>query len=1264
LLSISVAPADPNITIALSQTNYTFPSTDTTFNPALTFATTAATPSNTYVVTIIANTNPPTPVNTNVIPVTNTFTVTMATAAPFNPVVIWTPAGANTNWSTAANWSPSGVPGSTNDAKFYDAGAVSPLGTINNAVDASLTVGSLTFGQTNNTHTTFIPSGTTLTLSGPNGLAVGTGSDVGDGQVTAAAITGAGGTVTLSSPTANINVGQAHSTANNAVSTAQATLDLSGLDTFTASAARLLVGGDLTIKGSSGVLNLARTNRISLGGATAPQIDVGDNTQSAGSPTIPSVLRLGQTNAFFADSIGVGLGKTDGTGASMVFNSSFATPVAFFRGAAGAASRISQWSIGDGYGSRTYYTYGTCDFTLGTLDALVGTMYVGKGASVALGSGANNSGTGTFTFGAGSVDINTLEVGYSNDGTGTGTVNASGSLLVVNTLLELGHGPGSSGTLNLSGGTLSANSGITAGGGSAVVTLNNATLKATNALATLGTPGSPLTSLSASNSTLVLAIQGGSPSASVGTLTGGGAANTISISALPIISKLPAQFPVLQYTTASGGLSTFALGTLPAANPAYAGYISNNVANSSIDLVLTGGTVTVPLVWGGQVNGNWDTSTANWKTNGVSTTFQQGYPVVRFDDTLVGNSTVTLTTSLTNGNLTVDNSATDYVFGGSGKLSGGTALTKTGTRTLSLTEAGGDDFTGGITVSSGTLQVGNGGTTGTIPAGKVSVEGAGALVFNRSDNATMASAISGVGALTQNGLGVLALNGSNSAFSGSITVSRGTLLAGTVASLGTASATVNVRSGATLDVNGQKFNNNQAITVSGGGVGGNGAIVNNGTNSAAQTLRNVTLAANTTFGGFSDWDIHSSGNAVQDATLGTSGNGYKLTNVGTNTVTIFGAVVDPMLGDIDIQAGTVSFERLTTGLGDATKTVTVFTNATLQFANASNVWNKLVVLKDGATLRAVQRAEFAGAVTLQSGVGTIVANTATAPFILDAAVGGTGGLTKSGAGILTLTSASTYSGPTVVSQGALALVNSGSVDSSASITLAAGTALDLSALALPTLTITSGRSLGGSGTVVGSVTMASGSTLTVGGPGTNAIGTLTVTNTLLLQAGSTSLMEVSKFGGTATCDQVVASNVTYGGVLTVSGAGGAFAAGDTFKLFSAGSYGGSFSTINLPVGTTWDTTRLAVDGTIKVASVTRPQVIGATPTVGGFQLAFSGPAGNSYRVWASANVAATPVASTWTLLLTNGLFNGTGSATFLDTSATNFPARFYVISVP
>ena len=102
-------------------------------------------------------------------------------------------------------------------------------------------------------------------------------------------------------------------------------------------------------------------------------------------------------------------------------------------------------------------------------------------------------------------------------------------------------------------------------------------------------------------------------------------------------------------------------------------------------------------------------------------------------------------------------------------------------------------------------------------------------------------------------------------------------------------------------------------------------------------------------------------------------------------------------------------------------------------------------------------------------------------------------------------------------------------------------------------------------------------------------------------------------------------------MLTVTGLGGALVPGDTFKLFDAASYvPSSFATLNLPVGTTWDTSKLAVDGTIKVVSVSRPQVSGTTATSGSLRLTLSGPAGNNYSVWASTNAAATPVPSTWT----------------------------------
>jgi fibronectin-binding autotransporter adhesin len=250
-----------------------------------------------------------------------------------------------------------------------------------------------------------------------------------------------------------------------------------------------------------------------------------------------------------------------------------------------------------------------------------------------------------------------------------------------------------------------------------------------------------------------------------------------------------------------------------------------------------------------------------------------------------------------------------------------------------------------------------------------------------------------------------------------------------------------------------------------------------------------------------------------------------------------------------------------------------------------------------------------------------------------------------------------------VNAGTLALGGAASIDNSTNVTIAAGATLDVSGRSDQMLTMSTGHALQGSGAVIGNVKMESGSTLAPGGPGTNTIGTLTVTNSFVLQTGSTTLMELNKAGGTN--DQVAATNVTYGGTLTVTGIGGAYVAGDIFKLFAAATYiPSSFDAVNLPVGVTWNTSQLGVDGTIRVVSVARPQINSITPGAGGsFALAFSGPAGNNYRVWGSTNLASVPITSTWTLL-TNGLFGVSGTATFVDTTATNYPARFYLITVP
>jgi autotransporter-associated beta strand protein len=104
-----------------------------------------------------------------------------------------------------------------------------------------------------------------------------------------------------------------------------------------------------------------------------------------------------------------------------------------------------------------------------------------------------------------------------------------------------------------------------------------------------------------------------------------------------------------------------------------------------------------------------------------------------------------------------------------------------------------------MTVAFGaTVQIGNNDAAGTLPSGTLDNEGT--LVYDRSDNIQVGTAIPGAGALVQNGSGRLALSASSS-YSGNTTVNSGTLAltnSGAIAS----SAAVTINSNATLDVSG------------------------------------------------------------------------------------------------------------------------------------------------------------------------------------------------------------------------------------------------------------------------------------------------------------------------------------------------------------------------------------------------------------------------------------------------------------------------------
>src|SRR6185369_14415201 len=119
----------------------------------------------------------------------------------------------------------------------------------------------------------------------------------------------------------------------------------------------------------------------------------------------------------------------------------------------------------------------------------------------------------------------------------------------------------------------------------------------------------------------------------------------------------------------------------------------------------------------------------------------------------------------------VSNNTVAYTFSGSGNIAGAGSLIKRGAASLTLANQGINNISA-VTIAAGTLQLGSGGTDGSLSA--VSITNNGTLVVNRSGSLALSSAISGTGTLTKSGDGLLVLSGANT-YSGATLLTGGTL---------------------------------------------------------------------------------------------------------------------------------------------------------------------------------------------------------------------------------------------------------------------------------------------------------------------------------------------------------------------------------------------------------------------------------------------------------------------------------------------------------
>ncbi len=472
-------------------------------NSTLSVTTTTNTPSGNYTLTIFGTNGSATAATT----VRLNITTPVANAG----VLIWTNAAADINWSDPLNWTNVtaggyGPPGANNSVLFTNwsatmssaltapgSGMVIPAD-INNFANTSFTIQTLTnFANAPDSSPIYqnleIANRATLTVAGTLQIGGYSSFDFGGNNVVNLTVSGAGGALQVNGPVI-VNSTSAGNGAHDA------TLDLSGLDTFVMNDGQLLLGveGGGVVKRASGILYLAKTNTITVTSAGYNDSS-GSGSPNSGNPGLylghngsvfgnGSQLYLGITNAIFMDYATIGRGDTN---VLLAFNPAFLNqnPSVYIRGLGGNTSRVGVYVVGDGSaGAQANNAPSTNDFTGGTVDALVNYLCVGRGRS---GNNSPVGASGVLTFNAGNINANTLAIGFTypngSNSPAIGTVNVNGSgTLTVNSNLFLAQAANVAGqtafpraTLNLNGGTVQATN-IAGGGGISVINLNRGTL--------------------------------------------------------------------------------------------------------------------------------------------------------------------------------------------------------------------------------------------------------------------------------------------------------------------------------------------------------------------------------------------------------------------------------------------------------------------------------------------------------------------------------------------------------------------------------------------------------------------------------------------------------------------------------------------------------------------------------------------------------------------------------------------------------------------
>lgn len=438
-------------------------------------------------------------------------------------------------------------------------------------------------------------------------------------------------------------------------------------------------------------------------------------------------------------------------------------------------------------------------------------------------------------------------------------------------------------------------------------------------------------------------------------------------------------------------------------------------------------------------------------------------------------------------------------------MSGPGSLVKVGTSTLIL--SGANTYTGGTTVAAGTLQIGNGGTSGSI-VGNVAVTTSGTLAFNHSSLYSFNGILSGTGNLTNIGTGTLALTQANT-FSGRTLISAGPIRVANNAALQNSTVVLGVSGGVTFSAG--------IVSPTFGGLAGTGnlALADEAGSAVVLTVGNNNLS--TTYGGTlsgagglvkgggGTWTLtgastYSGATTVSAGTL-QLGNGGTTGSVGSGNFTLTGALAVNHSNTLTLNntiLGSGRFLQLGTGTtiltaSNAYSGGTTVAAGVLRAANNNALGTGGVILFTGGQLDVSSGINIANPITFSggtlTGVGTLVTNVSTggtANQTLATVLGGTGSFTQAGTGTTVVSGSNSYSGGTTVLSGMIRAANNNAFGLG-TVVIQNGGRVDVSSgitISNP-ISFSGGGVLSGKGTIVGSVTVSNGGILAPGNsPGT------------------------------------------------------------------------------------------------------------------------------------------------------------------------------------